>query len=118
MSVLIGWRTTCAGRSDRVRCVFHRFSNRLDRIEAKLDQVLRLERKIMADEQALDDAIAALAAQQDELDVAVNSIIDKLEGIEGVDLSDEIASLQAIQGKAKDATDAITAAVTPPEPTP
>lgn len=72
----------------------------------------------MADEQALDDAIAALAQQQDELDAQVQVIIDKLGSVAGVDLSDEIASLQAIQQKAKDATDAITAAVTTPEPPP
>jgi chromosome segregation ATPase len=93
--------------------------HQLDRIERKLNIVLLLEGRIMADEQGLDDAITALSAQQDELDAAVQSIIDKLSGVTEVDLSDEIASLQAIQGKAKDATDAITAAVTPaPEPTP
>ena len=68
----------------------------------------------MANEQELDDAIAALATQQDELDTAVQTIIDKLQSIPNVDLTDEIASLQAVQANAKTATDAIAAAVTPP----
>ncbi len=98
--------------------VYESLHRQLDRIERKLNIVLFLEGRIMADEQALDDAITALSTQQDELDAAVQSIIDKLSGVTSVDLSDEIASLQAIQGKAKDATDKITAAVTTPEPAP
>ena len=100
---------------EEMRDSIHR---QLDRIERKLNVVLLIEGRIMADEQALDDAITALSTQQDELDAAVQSIIDKLTGVTSVDLSDEIASLQAIQGKAKDATDKITAAVTEPTPAP
>lgn len=83
----------------------------LDRIERKLNIVLLLEGRIMADEQALDDAISALAAAQDEESAAIQTIIDKLSSVPNVDLSDEIASLQDIQGKAKSATEAITSAV-------
>jgi chromosome segregation ATPase len=89
----------------------------LDRIEKKLDQVLQQGRKIMASEQELDDAIAGLAAAQEEEGAAIQSIIDKLEGVTSVDLTDEIASLEAIKGRAQEATDAIKAAVNP-EPTP
>lgn len=93
--------------------------SQLDRIERKLDQILQLERKIMADEAALDAAISDLSAAQDEESGKIDEIIAKLGSVPNVDLSDEIASLQAIRDKAKTATDAITAAVgTTPEPTP
>jgi septal ring factor EnvC (AmiA/AmiB activator) len=63
----------------------------LDRIEAKLDLVLRLERKIMADEAALNEAIAELAT-------AVDQIVAKVSESD-VDLTDEVAAIQEITGR-------------------
>lgn len=85
---------------------FH--SDQLDRIEAKLDLVLRLERKIMADEQALDDALA-------ELSTAVDGIVAKVSE-SGIDLTDELDTVQGITQKIQDALAAPAPAEPPAEP--
>jgi hypothetical protein len=101
------------------------FWNQLDRIEEKLDRVLRMERIIMADEAALDQALTDLGAHVSDLQAAAQAIIDKVSNLPNApDLSDEIATIQGFGSKVGDTTDAINAAVaggttTPtPEPTP
>jgi hypothetical protein len=92
-------------------------TQQLDRIEAKLDLVLRIERRIMADEQALDDALAALGTQVDELAVAAQAIVDKVAAdAPDVDLTDELQTIQSFTDRVSATTDQISAAAAPPTP--
>jgi hypothetical protein len=95
-----------------------RIEDQLASIELRLDRIIALERRIMADEAALDQAIADLGSHIDEVQAAAQSIIDKLEAAgTTVDLADEIATLQGFGTKVQDTTTAITDAVAgPPAP--
>jgi hypothetical protein len=93
-------------------------SSQLDRIERKIDLVLLGERVIMADEAALDQALADLGTHLDDLQVAAQSIVDKVSALPNApDLSDEIATLQGFGSRLQETTDAITTAVAPPADT-
>ncbi len=72
------------------------------RIEHKLDAILTKENLIMADQAALDAAIASLKT-------AVDAIVAALQNVPQADFTAEVAALQA-------ATDEIGAALTPPTP--
>ena len=77
-----------------------------DRIERKLDELLRRVKKMAAGEEQLKDAIVALAA---DLDAGIQAIKDKIGSIPGVDLTDEIAALEGARTKFDAAVEEIVA---------
>lgn len=85
----------------------------LDRIETTLE---RMEQNMSEQETALDTVITTLTTGIASLQTAVAAIVAKLEGVETVDLSDEIADLTSIGDSLAAATDAINDAVTPEPP--
>lgn len=71
----------------------------------------------MADEQALDDAIAALTSKVTEAVAAAQTILDKVSNLPNApDLSDEIATIQGLGDQLSASTQAMRDAVTAPEP--
>ena len=88
----------------------------------KLNIILLMERIDMADEQALDDALATLSTQVTDLQNAAQAIVDKVSNLpDAPDLSDEIATIQNIGTSVSDATtqiqDAVATEGTPAEGT-
>lgn len=88
----------------------------LNRIESQLD---RIEGRQVADEQQLDDALTELGQGIDEMQAAVQSLVDKASAA-NIDLTDELDTIsnfrdrisQAAQ-QAKDAAGTDTAEVPP-----
>ncbi len=72
----------------------------------------------MADEGALNTAIDALRDRLDGLKEAVAALIEKVKSLPDVDLTDEIARIEALVAEVGDVTDQITEALSNPEPPP
>jgi hypothetical protein len=88
-----------------------------DRIEHKLDRILRTQGVIMADQADLDTAIQDLTTHTDAIDQAVTALVDKIgQSPAAADFATEVAALQAATGNLQTATDAANAALTPPAP--
>ena len=88
-------------------------STQLNRIESTLK---RMEKRMSTQEQALDSALAALSTTVDAILAAVRAVLDKLAGIEGVDLTDETAALEGLASSLQEGADALNEAVNPPTP--
>jgi hypothetical protein len=87
----------------------------LDRIEGKIDAILIMEVMDMADEAALDEALAGLSTQLDELQSAAQSVLEKVSTLpDAPDLTDEIATIQGFGDKLATTTQAMKDAVAAP----
>ena len=99
-----------------------RYQRQLDRIEDKLDAILRGERFIiqgegilMQDQGALDAAIQSLSDHVAAVKTAVDSIVAKLaEAQIPVDLSAEVAALNDLGTGTQNIVDEVNNAVNPP----
>lgn len=72
----------------------------------------------MADEAALDEAIAQLSTNVDELQAATQSIVDKVSNLpDAPDLSDELETINSLSQRVTDTKASIDEAVAAGEPT-
>jgi len=87
-------------------------------IEKRLDKILtslnRLENKMSDLEAELDAGLEGVSADLSDLGGKIDQVIAALEARPDVDLSDEIATLQAIRDNVQAKSDTIDEALNPP----
>jgi hypothetical protein len=82
------------------------------RLTKVIESIQRLEQQMSNFESQLDDLLNALASKLEAPKTSVDALIASIPP--GVDLTDEIASVQAALGETQAVTDEVTAATPPP----
>lgn len=88
---------------------------RLEVIDEMLEQLNRKVDLLMADQAALDAAVADIGTHADAIDAAVTALVAKLQTLpNAADFTAEVSALTAASGNLQTATDAANAALAPP----
>lgn len=101
----------------RVEWVARKLCSMERTVNRKLNHIAHLLEVLMADQAALDTAVADLVTHTDAIDSAVTALIDKINASPAAaDFATEVAALQTATGNLQTATDAANSALTPPAP--